>query len=129
MPTYMLLIYGPTEGGRPAPEEMADRMEEWMAYTQSLEDAGVRVADHQLQGLETATTVRVRDGETQVIDGPFATTKEYLGGYYLIECDDLDTALAHAVRCPIVRYGSVEVRPVVEREGSAAPPDPAQAEA
>jgi hypothetical protein len=129
MPTYMLLIYGPTEGGGPVPEEMADHMQKWTAYTQSVEDAGVRVADHRLHGVETATTVRVRDGETQVIDGPFATTKEYLGGYYLIECEDLDTALSHAVRCPIVTYGSVEVRPVVERDGSAAPSDPAQAEA
>lgn len=129
MPKYMLLIYGPTEGGGPAPEEMADHMQEWMAYTQSLEDAGVRVADDQLQGLETATTVRVRDGETQVIDGPFATTKEYLGGYYLIECEELDTALAHAAGCPIVTYGSVEVRPVVERDGSVAASDPAQARA
>jgi hypothetical protein len=129
MPTYMLLIYGPTEGGGPAPEEMAGHMREWMRYTESLEDAGVRVADHQLEGLETATTVRVRDGETQVIDGPFATTKEYLGGYYVIECEDLDAALAHAARCPIVTYGSVEVRPVVQRDDSAAPSDPAQAEA
>jgi hypothetical protein len=128
MPKYMLLIYGPTEGGGPAAEEMADHMQEWIAYTRGLEDAGVHIADHQLHGVETATTVRVRDGETQVTDGPFATTKEYLGGYYVIECDDLDTALAHAGRCPIVTYGSVEVRPVVGREGSAAPSDPVQAQ-
>lgn len=112
MAQYMLLIYGPKEGG-PAPEEMADHMREWSAYTHSLEDAGVRIADHQLQGVEAATTVRVRDGETQIMDGPFATTKEYLGGYYLIDCADLDAALGHAARAPIVTYGSVEVRPIV----------------
>jgi hypothetical protein len=128
MPKYMLLIYGSTEGG-PAPEDLDAHFQEWVAYTQSLQDAGVRVADHQLQGLATATTVRVRDDETQLIDGPFATTKEYLAGYYLIECEDLDNALAHAARCPIVTYGSVEVRPVVEREDSPTPSDPAQAQA
>jgi hypothetical protein len=113
MPKYMLLIYGASEGG-PPPEAIADHMQEWYAYTQSLQDAGVRVADHQLHGVETATTVRVRGGETQIIDGPFAATKEYLGGYYLIDCPDLDTALAHAARCPIVSYGSVEVRPIMD---------------
>jgi hypothetical protein len=116
MAKYMLLIYGPANGG-PPPEQMDDQIQRWNEYTQSLDDAGVRLAADQLSSIETATTVRVRDGETQITDGPFAETKEYLGGYYLIECPDLDTALAHAARAPIVSYGSVEVRPIVERGG------------
>jgi hypothetical protein len=112
MPQYMLLIYGASEGA-PGPDEMGAHMQEWGAYTQSLRDAGALVDDHQLQGIDTATTVRVRGGETQITDGPFAVTKEYLGGYYLLDCPDLDAALAHAARSPIVSYGSVEVRPVV----------------
>lgn len=128
MPQYMLLIYGSHEGGPPA-EQMSEHMQEWYAYRQSLEDAGVRVADHQLHGVETATTVRVRAGETQITDGPFAATKEYLGGYYLIDCPDLDAALAHATRAPIVTYGSVEVRPIVSAGDAPATGDQAQARA
>lgn len=125
MPQYMLLIYGSDEGA-PAPEEMAGHMQDWGAYTQSLEDAGVRIASDQLHGIEAATTVRVRDGETQISDGPFAATKEYLGGYYLIDCPDLDTALGHAARSPIVTYGSVEVRPIMTRRASSVAEDQAR---
>jgi len=113
MPQYMLLIYGPT-GQAPSPEEMAAEMPRWTAYTESLQAAGALRAGDALHGPESATTVRVRDGETQFTDGPFAETKETLGGYYLIECADLDTALGHAARIPNITYGSVEVRPVVD---------------
>jgi hypothetical protein len=113
MPQYMLLIYVPAEGG-PSPEEQAAEGPRWYEYTEGLRKAGVHVAGDALHGRETATTVRVRDGETQVTDGPFAETKELLGGYYVIDVPDLDTALAHAARIPSVGRGSVEVRPVLD---------------
>jgi hypothetical protein len=74
----------------------------------------VHVAGDALHGIETATTVRVRDGETQITDGPFAETKELLGGYYVIDVPDLDTALEYAAGIPSVGRGSIEVRPVVD---------------
>jgi hypothetical protein len=113
MPQYMLLIYGPSDH-TPTPEEMAAEMPRWNDYTESLQAAGVLRAGDALHGAESATTVRERDGQTQFTDGPFAETKETLGGYYLIECADLDTALGHAARIPSVAYGSVEVRPVID---------------
>jgi hypothetical protein len=126
MPQYMLLIYGPA-GRTPSPEEMAAEMPRWNEYTEGLQAAGVLRAGDALHGSESATTVRVRNGETQFTDGPFAETKETLGGYYLIECADLDTALGHASRMPNITYGSVEVRPVVDF--SAIPDAGAQASA
>jgi hypothetical protein len=112
MPQYMLLIYAPAEGG-PSPEQLAAEMPKWMAYTEALRNAGVMTAGDPLQGSDTATTVRVRDGETVVSDGPFAETKEILGGYYIIDVPDLDAALGWAARIPSAPYGSVEVRPVM----------------
>jgi hypothetical protein len=93
---------------------MAAQGRRWTVYTQGLKGAGLLIDDRRLHGVESATTVRARQGETDIVDGPFAETKEYLAGYYLVECPDLDTALAHAARAPIVTYGSVEVRPVFE---------------
>src|SRR4051795_11214131 len=112
MPQYMLLIYSPTEGG-PSPEEMQAEFPRWQEYTQSLIDAGVMTAGDALQGIDTATTVRVRDGETVVTDGPFAETKESLGGYYIIDVPNLDAALEWAAKIPSSPYGSTEVRPVM----------------
>jgi hypothetical protein len=111
MPQYMLLIYNPVEGG-PSQEELAEQHPRWMQYQQDLKHAGVLVANHGLAGTDMATTVKVRDGETQVTDGPFAETKEYLAGFFLIESEDLDTALKYAARMPSSTYGSVEVRPL-----------------
>jgi hypothetical protein len=128
MPQYMLLIYAPTEGG-PSPEEMAAAMPRWFEYTQSLQEAGVHVAGDPLHGADAATTVRVRDGQTQITDGPFAETKELLGGYYIIDVPDLDTALAHAERVPNVHYGSIEVRPVMDMAAMSSPEQAAQAQA
>ena len=85
----------------------------WNAYTQSLGEAGVLVAGDALDGIDTATTVRERGGETVLTDGPFAETKEILGGYYLIDVPDLDAALKWAAQVPNAPYGSVEVRPVM----------------
>jgi hypothetical protein len=112
MPQYMLLIYGPIEGG-PSAEEMQAEFPRWMDYTQSLQDSGVLVAGDALQPGDTATTVRVRDGETVLTDGPFAETKELLGGYYVLDVPDLDEALKWAAKMPNIRYGTVEVRPVM----------------
>jgi len=109
---YMLLIYTPAAGG-PSLEQLQAEHPRWMQYTQDLQDAGVMVAGDALQGTDTATAVRVRNDETLVTDGPFAETKELLGGYYLIDVPDLDTALAWAAKIPSVGYGSVEVRPIM----------------
>jgi hypothetical protein len=112
MPQYMLLIYTPAEGG-PSPEELQAAFPAWGAYTQALQDAGVMVAGAPLEPTDTATTVRVRNGDTVVSDGPFAETKEALGGYYLIDVPNLDEALKWAARIPSGTYGSTEVRPVM----------------
>jgi hypothetical protein len=128
MPQYMLLIYGPSEGG-PSPDERAAEMPKWFEYTESLKSAGLFVAGDPLHGIDAATTVRVRNGETQITDGPFAEKKEILGGYYIVDAPDLDTALAHAGRVPSVGYGSIEVRPVLDMAAMPAPAEPAQAQA
>src|SRR5215211_6537876 len=96
--------------------ERAEREAElpmWLELNESLREAGLLVATGRLHHPGSATTVRMRGGETELTDGPFATTKEFLAGYYLLECDDLDQALRQAERVPLTRYGSVEVRPVM----------------
>ena len=118
MPQYMLLIYNPADAGEPTPEQLQEIGSRYDAYTQSLVEAGVLVGGDALERVDTATTVRERDGHTQFTDGPFAETKEFLAGYYLLNCPDLDTALDHASRLPAVGFGgSVEVRPVWDRTG------------
>jgi len=113
MPKYMLLLYR----GEPSPEEREERESEkplWIEFNRSLRDAGLLVSGEPLYPVEAATTVRVRNEETEILDGPFAVTKEFLAGYFLLECADLDEALKQAARVPLARYGSVEVRPVVD---------------
>jgi hypothetical protein len=107
---FMLLLYVDPEL-RDTPGARAT-MEEWFAFTRDVEGAGIDLGNNALQGLETATTVRVRDGETLISDGPFAETKEMLGGYYGVEVPDRDAALALAARVPSAPYGSIEVRPI-----------------
>ncbi|MBV8579264.1 MAG: YciI family protein [Candidatus Eremiobacteraeota bacterium] len=85
----------------------------YVAYRQALQDAGVFVGSNALQAVSTATQVRVSDGKTTVLDGPYPDTKEQLGGYFLIEAPDLDSALAWAARCPAATEGTVEVRPIM----------------
>ena len=110
---YMLAVYGDERAGENVPrEQMTEIINAYMAYGQALRDAKVLVASNRLRPTSSATTVRVADGKTQVLDGPFAETKEQLGGYYLIEVPDLDAALDWAKRCPAARYGTVEVRPI-----------------
>jgi len=120
MPQYMLLIYSPVDSG-PSPEERQAEMPRWMSYTQELQESGAMKAGDALMPVDTATTVRVRDGETLITDGPFAETKEALGGYYLVDVDDLDAALAWAAKIPNVGYGSIEVRPVVVFDDAGVP--------
>lgn len=113
MARYMLLLYR----GEPSPQEREDRESEtplWIRFNESLRDAGLLLAGDALHPVDAATTVRVRNDETEILDGPFAVTKEYLAGYYLLECADLDEALKQAARVPLARYGSVEVRPVMD---------------
>jgi hypothetical protein len=111
---YMLLIYGDESSwdGR-SEEERGQIIQAYGAFTQELRGAGAMVAGDALQPTQTATTVRVQDGETLATDGPFAETKEQLGGYYLIEADSLDEAIEWAAKVPAARHGSVEVRPVM----------------
>jgi hypothetical protein len=112
---YMLLIYGDEQAwSEMSDAERAAVMPQWEAYTKALTDEGIMRAGDALQPTMAATTVRVRDGETQVTDGPFAETREQLGGYYLIECDGLDQAIDAARRVPNVSTGTIEVRPVME---------------
>ena len=112
---YMMLIYvGEGAGPEQGSEEQIAEMQEWFAYTQELEDAGVLLGGDALHGIDTAVTVRVRDGETGTTDGPFAETKEALGGYYMIDVPSGDEAIAWASKIPSVRYGSIEVRPILE---------------
>ncbi|MCW3013201.1 MAG: hypothetical protein JWO02_293 [Solirubrobacterales bacterium] len=119
---YMLLIFtAPEKTPQPGtPEEGAAMGAEWFQYTTALQEAGVYVAGDALHPADTASTVRVRDGERLVTDGPFAETKEWLGGYYLIDVPDLDTALDWASKMPNITYGSVEVRPILVFDGQPA---------
>jgi hypothetical protein len=113
MPNYMLMLYAPEVD----PAEQAEREAElplWFELNDSLREAGLLLATGRLHTVASATTVRVHDGETELTDGPFAVTKEVLGGYYLLNCRDLDEALKQAARIPLARYGSVEVRPIME---------------
>jgi hypothetical protein len=109
---YALLIYGSGDGWEQlSKEEQEAQVQEYMALSQRSETRGG--AD--LGDLSSATTVRVNDGETLTTDGPFAETKEYLGGFYLVECDTIDEAIDFASKIPAARNGgSIEVRPVVE---------------
>ena len=111
----MLLIIGNQDGDRLAAEEDGALMEAFMAYHKAVCDAGVMVDSNVLDSFETATSVRVdRSGERIITDGPFAETREYLGGYYILDLPDLDTAIDWAARCPGARAWRVEVRPIQE---------------
>jgi hypothetical protein len=110
---YMLLIYSNEGEMQAAPRaEIDQRMAAYQAYTDAMLQAGILVAGDRLQRASSATTVRVADGKTQVLNGPYAETREQLGGYYLIDVADLDAALSWAARCPGAGYGTIEVRPI-----------------
>ena len=111
---YLLLIYrNEAEFGSMTPADYKKMSEEYGVYTQSIIQSGNFKAGDGLQPTSTATTVRVRDGKTLTTDGPFAETREQLGGYYLVEAKDIDAALEMAARIPGARTGSIEVRPVM----------------
>jgi hypothetical protein len=111
---YMLLIYG--QEAAPGEGVSMPDMEPWNAYTQWMIDTGIYKAGDPLAPSTAATTVRVQDGRRLTTDGPFAETKEVLGGYYIVDCPDLDTALEAAGRCPGATDGSIEVRPILDMD-------------
>src|SRR3954454_19883862 len=111
---YMLLIYTDENSWDQISEsEQSQLYQDYTTFTEDLRERGWYRSSDQLQPIATATSVRVRSGERLVTDGPFAETKEQLGGFYLIECDSLDDAIEVAARVPSARHGTVEVRPVV----------------
>jgi hypothetical protein len=110
---YALLIYSAPEAAVPYERTDDGVFDNWVAYTQALKDSGALVGAEQLQEVDTATTVRLRGGERLVTDGPFIETKEHLLGFYLVDVPDLDTALEWAARMPLIRFATVEVRPVI----------------
>jgi hypothetical protein len=116
---FLLTIYGEESGwGDASPEEIGQVMAAYEAFGRAAAEAGVLVGGEGLQPTSTATTVRVRDNETLTTDGPFAETREQLGGYYLLDCSDLDDAIGWAARIPGAQNGSVEVRPVMNYESA-----------
>jgi hypothetical protein len=111
---FMLLLYVDDDRPEPGTPEAAAAFEAISAFHRECRDRGVLVASDPLREPDTATTVRVRDGRTLRTDGPFSETKEWLGGYFVLDCRDLDEALEMALRCPTAHTGSVEVRPIID---------------
>jgi hypothetical protein len=110
---YMLLIYGNEAGMQAASKAEVDQMlAAYGAYSEAMAKAGVISGGNRLRPTASATTVRVASGKTNVLNGPYAETKEQLGGYFLIDVPDLDAALSWAARCPGASHGVVEVRPI-----------------
>jgi hypothetical protein len=111
---YLLLIYAPELPNQEdiPPEVFQKQLAEYDAFTQEARERGLMLAGEALQPTESATSVRVRDGNTLVTDGPFAETKEALGGFYLVDCKDLDEAIELAAKIPGARQGTIEVRPI-----------------
>lgn len=111
---YMALIYSASEAeptyGTP---EFKTMMDGYFGFTAFLKEKGAFIAGDGLKGTDTATSLRLRGGKVETMDGPFAETKEHLGGYYLMEVPDLDTALKYAAMIPTAAYGTVELRPVM----------------
>jgi len=110
---YLLMIYGNEVGMQAASKDQVTQMSAaYMAYAEAMKQAGVIRGGERLRPTSEATTVRVKDGKTEVLDGPYADTKEQLGGFFMIDVPDLDAALAWAAKCPGASTGSMEVRPV-----------------
>jgi hypothetical protein len=116
---YLCTIYGDeSQWGSATPEQISEVLAAYGAFGEEAGQAGVILAGEGLEPTSAATTVRVRDGERVLSDGPFAETKEQLGGFYLLECDSLDEAIDWAAKIPGASSGSVEVRPVMNYEGA-----------
>ena len=110
---YLLMIYGNEAGMQAASKDQATQMSAaYMAYAEAMKQAGVIRGGERLRPTSEATTVRVKSGKTEVLDGPYADTKEQLGGYFMIDVPDLDAALAWAAKCPGASTGTMEVRPI-----------------
>lgn len=115
---YILLIYGSeAEGKKMSKEDGMRMMQAYRVFTDELKAAGKMTGGAPLESVSTATTVRVKDGKTLRTDGPFAETREQLGGFYLIEAKDLDEAVTIAAKIPGAKTGSIEVRPVMQLPG------------
>ena len=114
---YLLLIHtSEAQDAQMTPAEQEANMGAYYAFTKELTESGANLGGEALQPTSTATTVRVREGKTLTTDGPFAETKEQLGGYYMVNADNLDDAIAWAAKIPGAKVGSIEVRPVMEFE-------------
>jgi len=111
---YMLLIYGVEPAPDAFQEAMQADIDDYNAFTKETTDRKLMVSGEALHPVATATTVRVRDGKTMTTDGPFAETKEVLGGFYILNCKDLDEAIEMAAKIPGAKRGAVEVRPIVD---------------
>jgi len=112
---YLCLIYDNEKSFSALPKDQSDAvMAEYGAFTQGIKDSGHYIGGNALQPTPSATTLRVRNGKVSATDGPFAETKEQLGGYYLINAKDLNDAIQVASKIPSAKYGSVEVRPIME---------------
>jgi hypothetical protein len=109
---YMLLIYHPDFDGEPTPADIASMRADYGAFNERLHARKAYVDGSRLAPATSATTVRVRDGNRVITDGPFAETKEWLGGYYVVEAASLDDALQIGADCPGAKYGSIEIRPL-----------------
>jgi hypothetical protein len=110
---YILMIHGDESAMRDArPEDMQGMMAAYDAYTRAMKEAGAFLGGERLHPSSTATVVRMKDGKTSVLNGPYAEIKEQLGGYYVIEATDLDAAIGWAARCPGAQFGAIEVRPL-----------------
>jgi hypothetical protein len=112
---YLCLIYDDEKVYETMTKEQGDAfMGEYFAYTEGIKASGHYVAGEALQPVSTATTIRIRNGKMSTTDGPFAETKEQLGGFYLVEAKDLNEAIQVAAKIPSVKIGSIEVRPIVD---------------
>ena len=110
---YMFLIYSNEKDWHTMSESQREQgMAAYTAYTEALRKADVLKASDRLRPTSDSTTVRITNGKSQVLDGPYADTKEQLGGFYIVDVPDLDAALSWAARCPGASHGSVEVRPI-----------------
>lgn len=115
---YILLIWeNEALSATRSDQEQAAVFDEYRAFTNDIRDQGVFQAGDPLLPSETASTVRVRDGRTVTTDGPFAETREQLGGYYIVECETMEEACGYAARIPTARDGAIEVRPIMEFDG------------
>ena len=111
---YLLLIYNAESASpKPGTDEFGKLLAGYTSFTEEVQNKEVMLGSNALQPLSTATTVQVRNGKTECVDGPFAETKEALGGYYLLDVETLDEAIEYAAKIPTAEFGSIEIRPIM----------------